>query len=139
MTSVQQRREHSAKPDQDQTVDVPQPNARSSAVECQQLLAQGENLRLTQRASLEKRPQGEQNTSEPRQHRAVRLAHSRGFVTRDEILTSDSAGEPSKGPPAGLTASMRCAPKLQRLSGRRSDERGTGRRQVAKQQRFSGW
>jgi len=40
--------------------------------------------------------------------------------------------------PAGVTASLPCDPRPQRLSGRRSDERGTGRRQVAKPQRFSG-
>jgi hypothetical protein len=39
---------------------------------------------------------------------------------------------------ARLTASLRCASKLQPLSCRRSDERSTGRRQVAKQQRFLG-
>jgi hypothetical protein len=94
--SVQQRRELWAKPDQDQTVDVPQPNARSSAVEYHQLLSKDENLRLTSRTSLEHRPQRERNTSEPRQHRALQLAHSLGFVTWDEILTSDS-GENTRG------------------------------------------
>jgi hypothetical protein len=33
---------------------------------------------------------GEQDSGQPRQHRALQLAHSRAFVTRDEILTSDS-------------------------------------------------
>lgn len=51
--------------------------------------AQDENLRLTRRTSLEHRPQREQDTSEPRQHRALQLACSRGFITRGEILTSD--------------------------------------------------
>ena len=47
--SVQQRREQSAQPDQDQTVQVPQPNPLLSASEYQQLLAQDEYLRLTRR------------------------------------------------------------------------------------------
>jgi hypothetical protein len=63
-----------------------------------------------------------------------------GFKAETNVLRSTRAGDASKGPPAGLTASsLRCAPKLLRLSGRRSDERGTGWRQVAKPQRFLGW
>ena len=60
------------------------------AAQHQQLLTQGQNLRLQRRTSLDHRPQCEQDSGQPRQHRALQLAHSRAFVTRDKILTSDT-------------------------------------------------
>lgn len=50
-----------------------------------------------------------------------------GFKAETNDLRSTHATR-AKGPPAGMTASLRCAPKLQRLCSRRSNERGTGRR-----------
>ena len=53
------------------------------------------------------------------------------------ISPRDSNG-PFRAPAASAPALLLCAQRLQRLSCRRSDERRTGRRQVAKPQRFSG-
>jgi len=62
-----------------------------------------------------------------------------GFKAERNVFAEHVRRRAEQKGPAGLTASLRGAPLLRRLCGRRSDERGTGRRQVAEQQRFLGW
>ena len=62
---IQQRREETTKPDQNQTIDVPQSDPlRRPAAQTQQLLAKNEELDFTRGTNLKQRTQHEQDPSQ---------------------------------------------------------------------------